>query len=595
MRNHKQSIPHIEVILLLSLLIPGCASSVYAETNVVFYPVNPDHQSDGMVSGAIEGRPVEFEYQHTYHFSSEGEKDFKANYVRLAADGELDVTLEINAEITEAYLKTLGKDLPFDRRGSRLQFTLPGPGKYYLQLPDLNTPGRITYTVFFFVDDLNQYKEYQYEFQTAKDVTQFGISSSIDKDQTQQIQALINLGGAVFFPQGIYRTGQLTIPSNTTLFLDTGAVLKATDDYNESRFIHIEDARNTRIAGLGVIDANGNAPGNQPSKGHLIDMESCEDIQLDGIVFRNSNSWMIHIRRSGDIRLEHLHLFSGKDGIDPDGSSDVEIEDVTIQSIDDAFAIKSKFEGENCERVTMMDCIVFSCASSLKVGTENYHGVIQDIIWDNCDVVDADRGIILYTNENGAAPICNITWRNIRIFNFDWEFEKGGAPFQFENRKGNEGGDVTNILVQNVVAFPKTDVAVKHEAGAVQVTFQNVIVHGKSKVDDTRHMTFKGIIWDGVTSEPLPVVFIEPSKRLQNHYRHGDDITASVLHPHNSKISKVEWFINGRSQGIDTNSPFTYRIEDLDTGNYTVSANATDENGRANQSSPSRIKIVPAN
>ena len=71
-----------------------------------------------------------------------------------------------------------------------------------------------------------------------------------------------------------------------------------------------------------------------------------------------------------------------RDGIDPDGTRDMTVERTVIQSIDDAFAIKSKFSGRSCERVTMRDCIVFSCASSLKIGTENYYGVVKDILWD---------------------------------------------------------------------------------------------------------------------------------------------------------------------------------------------------------------------
>ncbi len=579
-------------VRIIFLLLFGTYSTGFATADIVLYPPNPDHKTDGVISGSIEGRDACFEYQHTYHFSSKREKDFKANYVRFAAEGEIRVNLHVRARITKAHLRSLGKDLPFSRQGSHFQFTLPGPGNYYLQLPDLNTPGRITYTVFFFVDELAQYKQYQQQFAESINVLDHGVVSSSTEDQTSQIQTLIDQRDTVFFPGGIYRTGMLTIPSDTRIYLEEGAVLKGTDDYNGSRYIHIENGRNIRIAGLGTIDANGNLPGNRPTKGHLIDIENCDNVRLDGLMFRNSNSWMLHIRRSQNIDFRGLHLFSGKDGIDPDGSTDVMIQNVTIQSIDDAFAVKSKFKGNSCERVTMKDCIVFSCASSLKVGTENYYGEIRDITWDNCDAVDADRGIILYTNEDGAAPICNIFWKNIRVFNFDWAVETGGAPFQFENRRGNTGGDITDIFVENVVAFPETDVDVDQEAGIVDVTFRNVIVHGTSQIEDTANMTFKGVIWDAVNSESMPIIFIEPCPHSKNKYRDGDSLVASVKHPDGCTITKVEWFIDNSSVGIDTSAPFTHKLSGLEDGEHIVYAKATDEGGKTNRTASKRIQFV---
>ncbi len=577
--------------LFICICIFGISITAQSKTNIVFYPVNLDHQSDGKVSGIIEGQAVDFEYQHTYHFSSEGEKDFEANYVRFAADGEVQVELNVDAEITEAHLRTVGKDLPFTRNGDDFQFILPGPGNYYLQFPDLNTPGRTTYTVFFFIDALKQYQNYQKEFDQAVNVMERGVVSDKTLNQTQKIQDLLSPNARVYFPAGIYRTDKLTIPSDCTVYLGAGAVLKGTDDYDGSRYIHIEDSNNVRIAGLGSIDANGNVPGNQSTKGHLIDMENCNDVQLDGITFRNSNSWMLHIRRSRNVEFDNLHLFSGKDGIDPDGSTDVCIHDVTIQSIDDAFAVKSKFEGESCERVIMEDCIVFSCASSLKIGTENYYGEIRDITWDHCDAVDADRGIILYTNESGKAPIQDITWRNIRIFGYDWKAETGGAPFQFENRGGNEGGDITGILVQNVVAFPQEDVDVEQDAGIIDVTFQNVIVHGESEIEDTSHMEFNGVIWESVTSKSMPVLFIEPSSQNQSNYQVGDDLVADVQHPYGLEIQRVDWFIDGNHVGTDTTAPFVYELKDISPGEHQVMAKAIDENGFSNKTATKRVHI----
>lgn len=308
---------------------------------------------------------------------------------------------------------------------------------------------------------------------------------------------------------------------------------------------------------------------------------------MDGLILLNSNSWMIHLRHSKDVNLQSLHVFSGKDGIDPDGSVDAHISNTVIQSIDDAFAIKSKFEGESCRRIYMENCIVFSCASSLKVGTENYYGIVHDITWDNIDAADADRGIILYTNASGGkAPVQNITWRNIRIFNYDWEVETGGAPIQLENRYEAR---VHNLCLENVVAYPTTDCNIKHP---VDAKFKNVIINGRSQLNDTSNIELNGVIWEGVKGRGFPVVFIEPARNCQNRYHNGEDVIVDVIHPMHKKIKAVELFVNGQLYGKDRNVPYSFTLENLRAGNCVLIAKATDQDDIENFTAPRKVIIV---
>lgn len=570
------------------LCILAFCSPMSATTNLVLYPTNPDHVSDGKITGTLNGQSATFEYQHTYHPESEGDKDFKANYVRFAADGPVNVTLSVNAAISTAYLRTVGKDLPFTRSGSNFTFTLPGPGNYYLQLPDLNTAGRATYTVFFFFDDLAAYNSYQTSFASAKNVTTGGVTSNPTLDQTTAVQNLINSYSSIYFPAGIYRTRNLTIGSNKTIYLGPGAVLKGTDNYNTSRYIYTNNASNVRIAGLGTIDANGFASGNIPTKGHLYDLESTSGAYLEDVIFRNSNSWLLHLRRSSNLTVRNVKVFSGKDGIDPDGCSDVLIERAVIQSVDDGFAVKSKFSGRNCERVTMRDCIVFSCASSLKIGTENYYGAVRDITWDHCDAVDADRGCIIYTNEeDGEALVYNITWRNIRVFSFPWAVETGGAPIQIHNLYG---GSVYNLLFENITAYPTTG---SSTYGGFSATLRNIIMNGASYINSS-NITFDGVIWPYVSSLSKPVVFINPSTRNQNEFCIGDQITVNVQHPYSKTITRVDLVSDGVSLGSDTTAPYTFTLSGVALGSRTVQATAWDSDGASNTTAPYRIKVLPS-
>lgn len=551
-----------------------------AEASLVIYPNTPGYQTDGKVSGTLNGQPVIFEYQHTYHPDYIGNRDMLSSRVRFAADGPVDVQLTVDASISTAHLRTVGKDLPFTRNGSHFEFTLPGPGNYYLQLPDLNVPGKRTYTVFFFFDDLSFYQAYQQLFASARNVLDHGVVSHPTLDQTDAVQSTLNGRGSIYFPPGTYRTGQINLSSNTTVYLAPGALLKGTDDYNTDRYIWIGGGSSIRIAGLGVIDVNGHTSGNIPTKGHGIDMEGAADVDLNDVLFRDSNSWMLHIRKCDRVTFDNIKLFSGKDGIDPDGSRDVLITRATIQSVDDGLAVKSRFTGRSCERVTMRDCIVFSAASALKIGTENYHIGVRDILWDHCDAVDADRGCVLYTRpETGTAPISNVTWRNIRIFNFAWDNQGQGSPFHLRN---DGGASISNVRLENITAYPRTNCSVR---GSITATFQNVIMNGASAIP-TDGLTFAGVIWPGVTSQSRPVVFIEPSPRNQNIYVDGDEVTVDVRHPFGRAITQVQLFVDGQPAGTQMTGPYRFTLSGLADGEHKLTAMATDADGAGNTTAP---------
>jgi hypothetical protein len=575
---------HLWRTVALGLLAVAGTTPVGA--TLVVYPNTPNFQSDGKVTGTLNGQSVTFEYQHTYHPDSKGPKEFKASYVRFAADAPVNVQMTVGATINAAFLRTVGKDLSFTRNGSSFEFTLPGPGTYYLQLPDLNTAG-ITYTVFFFFDDLEAYSAYQQAFLSARNVLNNGVVSHPTLDQTGAVQNVLNGHGAIYFPAGTFRTGQLTIGSNTTIYLAPGALLKGTDSYNTDQYLYTNGAQNVRIAGLGVIDANGLTSGNMATSSHLYNAEAITNLSISDVIVRNSNSWSLHVRRCDQVSLVNVKVFSGKDGIDPDGTRDMTVRRAVIQSVDDGFAVKSKFSGRSCERVTMRDCIVFSCASSLKIGTENYEGTVRDVTWDGCDAVDADRGCILYTNKDeGDAPISNITWRNIRIFNYpSWYGETGGAPFQFHNLYG---ASVSNLLLENIVATP-TEICTTY--GTVSATFRNVIVNGASSIPSTG-MTFQGVIWPGVVSLNCPVVFIAPSARNQNEYCNGDEVTVTVQHPYGEATSRVDLFADQQPAGTRTTAPYRFTLAGLSRGEHVLTASATDVAGGVNTTAPGRIQII---
>lgn len=429
------------------------ASGAHAATRLQIYPVAPDERSDGKVSATVNDHPVTFEYFRnfpTYYYDT--------NYCRFAADGPVEVALTIRPQFEHAFLRGLLTDIPYRRDGNTLHFTLPGPGHYYLQLPDLlrpipGDPDSGTYTVAFWIDDLHKIERERMnpDDDDVTVVTESGVVSDPQRDQTRAIQAILDQGGRIYFPAGIYRAGTLHVKGETELYLAPGALLKAAPDRDaiDSRFLYVFEQAHVRIHGPGTIDANYDGYPRETENIHIIDVEDSHHIALEDVCWRNCNSWAVHLYGVDQAYCRNIRILSGKDGIDPDSASDVRIEEVFIQAKDDAVAVKTRKPPKPTERVVIRNSIVASDASALKIGTET-RALMRDITFENCDVFDSDRGLILYARDGG--PIQNVTWRNIRLFMIDWPHETGGAPIQLFITRRHGLTPVRNLVIDHINA-----------------------------------------------------------------------------------------------------------------------------------------------
>ena len=427
--------------------------TILAKTNVQPYPLPPGKPSDGKVNATVDNHPVLFEY-----FRNFPGYYYDISYCRFAADGPVDVKLTHRADFQKAFIRGLLQDIPYTRNGNTLRFTLPGPGHYYVQLPDILSPvpgneNSGTYTVSFWIDDLAELNSRRMDpdGKNVTAVTRAGVVSDPVKDQTAALQAVLDKGGRIYFPAGIYRAGTLEVRSNTELYLAPGALLKASVERPaiRSRFLSVKDAAYVHIHGPGTVDANFDGYPRDTQNIHIVDVVDCHHVELEDACFRNCNSWAIHLFGSDQIRCHNIRVLSGKDGIDPDSASDVVIDGVFIQAKDDAVAVKTRKPPKPTERIAIRNSIVASDASALKIGTET-NAPMKDILFENCDVFDSDRGLILYARDGG--PVENVTWRNIRLFMIHWPHETGGAPIQLFITRRNGLTPVRNLTIEHIIA-----------------------------------------------------------------------------------------------------------------------------------------------
>src|SRR6187402_407187 len=111
------------------------------------------------------------------------------------------------------------------------------------------------------------------------DVTKYGAKKDSSAKATAAIKKAIDAavkagGGTVYFPAGKYLTGPIHLKSNITIFIDAGAELHFSDNFEdylpmvESRFEGVDvisfsplfyayKAENIAIIGRGIIDGHG--------------------------------------------------------------------------------------------------------------------------------------------------------------------------------------------------------------------------------------------------------------------------------------------------------------------------------------------------
>jgi hypothetical protein len=440
---------------MVGLLLAGDVRA--AEARVQMYPPTPGAKLTSKVSGVVQGKKLALTQERVWHADSPGQWFMEVALARFAADGPVQIELSAARQSwASASLRCLGRDLPVLEQGARLSFQLPGPGQYYLRAPAL-ADSNSTFTVVVWVDDLQHVKKVRALATAGKavDVTEHGVRPDERLDQTKAIQSLLDQGGTICFPAGVYRTGTLRVCSNTSLYLGPGAVVRSVDEEAAvgAEFIAIENADNVRLFGQGTFDAN-SLSRRRGHNVHHVNITSSKDVVIEDLLFKESNSWAIHIRRSDRFTARNVKVLSGKDGFDPDASRDVLVDGAFIVSGDDAVAVKNRFpdaaDGKTTEHVAVRNTIACSMKSALKIGTET-RGPIRDVIFDNFEVYDGERGVVLYARDGG--PVERATWRNLRFFMVNWPKEKeSGAVFHLNIERRERLTPVRDCLIENVTA-----------------------------------------------------------------------------------------------------------------------------------------------
>ncbi|KAL7159934.1 hypothetical protein ABFS83_01G061400 [Erythranthe nasuta] len=330
-------------------------------------------------------------------------------------------------------------------------------------------------------------------------ITDFGgvgdgvtLNTKAFREAIYRIEHLRRRGGTLLYiPPGEYLTGPFNLTSRMTLYLAKGAVIKATTDitqwpliaplpsYGRGRelpggrymsFLHGDGLHDVIITGEnGTIDGQGGVWWNmwrqrtlQFTRPNLIELMNSRGIIISNVIFKNSPFWNIHPVYCSNVVIHYVTILApadspNTDGIDPDSSSHVCIEDSYISTGDDLVAIKSGWDeygisyGRPSHGITVRRVTGSSPFAGIAIGSETSGGV-EDVLVEHISLYNMGVGIHLKTNIGRGGVIRNITMSNVYIENarkgIKISGDVGDHPDEYYNP--NALPVVKDVVIKNV-------------------------------------------------------------------------------------------------------------------------------------------------
>lgn len=279
-------------------------------------------------------------------------------------------------------------------------------------------------------------------------------------------------GEQIFFPSGDYMTGALFLHSDMEIYIDEGAILHGTADFNDylpmvkSRFEGYENmsyasllnageldhesgpsCSNILIRGKGTILSGGQKLGmaiieDQTKKQkeyleslgdkikeyetdhtiqgrvrpRLISLCNCSKVRITGLTLSDGACWNVHMIYCDDIVTDHVTINSygvwNGDGWDPDSSTNCTLFKAIFNTGDDGVAIKSGKNPEgNIINRPSEHIRVFDCVSKMGHGIcigSEMSGGVSDVRIWDCDLSDSWCGLEIKATKKRGAYVKNL-------------------------------------------------------------------------------------------------------------------------------------------------------------------------------------------
>lgn len=438
------------------------------QAQLVTYPesLNPGmpHNDDYTVRVRIPGG--EWKDLFEYNVQVDMDKVQDASMVQFDMGSPVELMVKKNnGTVREVAIRPLSKSIEYKQIQNAILFTLEKP-----QYLSIEFNGDRLHNLHLFANPLETEKYDKVE----KDIMYFGPGVHRPKDLPNN---------------------QIRIPSNTTVYLAPGAVVKAK--------LLVDKAENVRIIGRGILD--------HPIRG--IEVTDSKNVLIDGITVVNPDHYTVFGGGSTGITIKNLKSFSCKgwsDGIDMMCCRQVLIDNVFMRNSDDCIALYNhrwNWWGGSSD-ITVQNSILWAdVAHPINVGG---HGdpdsptgeVIENLTFRNIDILEHDEDDPIYqgcmTVDCGDKnQVRNVLFEDIRVENIQegrlfYVKVRFNEKYDKQPGSGIEGITFRNITYTGIGENPSLLQGLDKERTVQNVTFENVVINGERMKD------LKGIVTNDI-------------------------------------------------------------------------------------------------
>ncbi|KAK2458037.1 putative polygalacturonase [Trifolium repens] len=377
-------------------------------------------------------------------------------------------------------------------------------------------------------------------------------------------------GGALLIvPPGKWLTGSFNLTSHFTLFLQKDAVILGSQDESEWPQLPVlpsygrgRDAAGGRFSSLifgthltdviitgnnGTIDGQGSYWWDKFKKDqlkltrpYLIEIMYSHHIQISNLTLINSPSWHVHPIYSSNIIVNGLTILApvdspNTDGINPDSSTNVRIEDNYIVSGDDCIAIKSGWDeygikfGKPSQHIIIRRLTCISPDSAMIALGSEMSGGIRDVRAEDLTAINTESAVRIKSAVGRGGFVKDIFVKGLNLNTMKYVFWMTGSYGQHPDK------DFDPKALPNVTGINYRDITAKNVTIAGQlegisndpytgICMSNVMIE-MSSVEKVEKVPKKKLPWNctdvsGVTSNvvPQPCELLPEKEKLECPY-----------------------------------------------------------------------------
>ncbi len=442
----RMNIRHLVAQLLIQLVAAVAELYGAAAPELAIYPPPSDEPAFEDCTVTVNGKPV-FVYQATVNRSAadHGIVPETVGFAYFDFAGEANVAVTTKQPLKTVAVGPRSRPVTPVVQDNTARFTLSRPSKLCLEFN-----GSDRRPLFLFANAMESY------------------AGGIPKPDQKNVR---------YFGRGVHSPGEIRPKDGETIYIAGGAIVYGS--------IVAKGVHGVRVLGRGILDGSRW----QARETYFIPVWDCSDVEIRGVILRDSPHWTIYLRRSERVTVADVKIFGHRkntDGINSVNCHYINIDDCFIRNYDDSIVVKSLDAGaKDISDITVRNCVIwcdwgFSMGVTYETRVDEIHG----IRFQNCDVLHgmACRGV-LGLKIGDRALVRDVQFEDIRVEDARIQLIDVVIDRDIFSRDA-ERGRIQGVVFRNVAltggASVTSTLAGFDAAHCVEdITIENLRIHGK--------------------------------------------------------------------------------------------------------------------